>query len=232
MTELLSLLQSLGMSRESLAWTDRALTLEPLSIDLLNRRALKLWITGRVDDADKLIDQVRGMAPADAGAWYVRLLILATTGRAGAALAMLDSDPSMLGPRPVVNMWRSCLIALDGRTPAAVAEARQACLGAAKTAGQLASQSAMLLSGLGAVDAAFEIANGFLLWRGPVIRQGQSAAAVTRNDAVWRTGLQWLFTPPCAAMRADQRFLPLCDGVGLVDYWRRRGVRPDYQVYR
>jgi hypothetical protein len=29
-------------------------------------------------------------------------------------------------------------------------------------------------------------------------------------------------------MRADARFLPLCDEVGLGDYWRARGVNPDY----
>jgi hypothetical protein len=37
-----------------------------------------------------------------------------------------------------------------------------------------------------------------------------------------------MFTPPAAAMRPDPRFLPLCDGIGLTDYWRRRGVKPDY----
>jgi len=31
-------------------------------------------------------------------------------------------------------------------------------------------------------------------------------------------------------MRADPRFLPLCEGMGLVDYWRALGVRPDYQL--
>ena len=50
------------------------------------------------------------------------------------------------------------------------------------------------------------------------------------NDATWRINTQYLFTPPCAVMRADPRFLTLCEGMGLVDYWRSRGVRPDYQL--
>jgi hypothetical protein len=29
--------------------------------------------------------------------------------------------------------------------------------------------------------------------------------------------MQWLFTPPCAAMRADPRFGPRCDGIGLTE---------------
>jgi hypothetical protein len=36
-----------------------------------------------------------------------------------------------------------------------------------------------------------------------------------------------LFTPAAAPLRADRRFLDLCEGMGLGDYWRRRGIRPD-----
>jgi hypothetical protein len=86
----------------------------------------------------------------------------------------------------------------------------------------------MILAALGQVDAAFDVAQGFLLWRGSVVRRGQTAGQTT-NDAQWRNGIQWLFTPPAAVMRADPRFLRLCEGVGLTDYWRSRGVRPDYQ---
>jgi hypothetical protein len=63
-----------------------------------------------------------------------------------------------------------------------------------------------------------------------IVRQGQSAANQVRDDTGWRVWIQWLFTPACAAMRADPRFLQLCEGIGLVDYWRSRGVRPDYQL--
>jgi hypothetical protein len=30
-------------------------------------------------------------------------------------------------------------------------------------------------------------------------------------------------------MRKDARFMTLCRGIGLTDYWRDRGVKPDYQ---
>jgi hypothetical protein len=42
---------------------------------------------------------------------------------------------------------------------------------------------------------------------------------------------QWLFTPPVAIMRADPRFMTLCDEFGLTAYWGARHVRPDYQLY-
>jgi hypothetical protein len=32
-------------------------------------------------------------------------------------------------------------------------------------------------------------------------------------------------------MRADRRFIALCEGIGLGEYWRKRGVQPDYLRY-
>jgi hypothetical protein len=84
----------------------------------------------------------------------------------------------------------------------------------------------MILSALGDVDGAFDVANGFLLSRGDVVRSGKRAPEVLMPDS--RINTQWLFTPPCAAIHSDPRFLPLCDEMGLVDYWRMRGVKPDF----
>ena len=69
-------------------------------------------------------------------------------------------------------------------------------------------------------------ANGFLLSRGSIVRRGEPKSDL--SDATWRVNTQWLFTPACAAMRRDPRFLPLCDAMGLGDYWHRRRVEPDY----
>jgi hypothetical protein len=229
-TELLSLLQAAGLNRESWEWNERGLAIEPLSPDLIGRRALKLWIAGRVSEADKVIDQARALWPSDPWQWWVRFLILALSNRARAAQALLDSDPAKVGSPPEVALWRTCLPALDQRSPANLAKARQACLEGAKSAGELAAMSVMILSAIAEVDTAFDVANGFLLSRGLIVRQGQSAANQVRDDTGWRVWIQWLFTPACAAMRADPRFLQLCEGIGLVDYWRSRGVRPDYQL--
>ena len=51
------------------------------------------------------------------------------------------------------------------------------------------------------------------------------------KDTAWRF-TPWLFTPPVASMRADARFNELCDGTGLTDYWRKRGVQPDYRRFK
>jgi hypothetical protein len=160
----------------------------------------------------------------------VRFLILALTGRAHGAQAILTSAPAMIGPPPLIALWRACLPALDQPSPRALARARQACIDGATVAGGVAAQAVMILCALGDVDTAFDIANGFLLWRGKLVRRGESGVKGQGPDAAWRIGTQWLFTPPCAAMRTDVRFLPLCDGIGLSEYWKRRGVKPDYQL--
>jgi hypothetical protein len=31
-------------------------------------------------------------------------------------------------------------------------------------------------------------------------------------------------------MQSDPRFAALCDGIGLTEYWAKRGIKPDYQL--
>ena len=104
----------------------------------------------------------------------------------------------------------------------------KACADAAKTAGIAAAQAVMICGALNQVDLAFDICDGFLLWRGKIVRASENKASQLGSDAMWRAGIQWLFTPPCASLRADNRFAPLCEAVGLTDYWHKRGVQPDY----
>ena len=226
-SELVAMLQSAGLDRESWVWNERAIAIEPMSRELQSRRAMKLWIAGRTEQADKVIDQARDLWPDSPFVWWVRFLILATTRRAGAAQAMLETDAKLQLP-PWTALWRACLPALIQPDAANVAKARTTCLQAAKTAPALAIQAVMILGTLNQTDAAFDICDGFLLWKGSVVRTGDNRLRQLGTDSAWRMSLQWLFTPACAAMRGDRRFLPLCKDVGLIDYWRWRGVRPDY----
>jgi DNA-binding winged helix-turn-helix (wHTH) protein len=228
--ELAQLLQTAGYSRESWMWGERGVSLQPLSQYFLAGRALKLWIFGRIGEADKIVDQLRSLFPKSCWVWWVRFAIYALTDRPIAARAMLDGDRSMLAPADAA-MWRPALQAIAQETPENVRTAREACAAAARVSGDLAGQGAMIMSLLGDVGAAFEIANGFLLSRGPIVRNPAGTQG-DKSDAPARINTQWLFSPACAAMRADHRFVPLCDGIGLTDYWRRRGVKPDYQLQK
>lgn len=223
--ELTLLLQASGYSRESWNWNARAIALEPLSEDLLTKRSLKLWIFGRVAQSDKVIDQLRALFPTSPWCWWVRMMLYALTDRPRAAQAMIDAEPSMLG-NPEGGLWRAGITALISPTRANIAKARAIAAAGARTSGDLAGQGVMILAKLGDVDGAFEIANGYLLSRGSIVRSGNEQSAA--NDATGRINTQWLFTPACSAMFADRRFLPLCEGIGLTEYWRRRGIKPDY----
>lgn len=227
-TELVLLTQATGMCRESWQWNEKALALQPLNADALGKRALKLWILGRPADADKVIDQVRALYPANPWAWFVRVHIYAFTGRARAALALLDSEPDMAAKSPLTHLWRASLPAFDDRSPAAVSRARQACIESAETAPPLANEAVQIACALDDRDTAFDMANGILLARGPIIPRQRPGSASAVENAGWRISTQWMFTPPVKVMYSDPRFLPLCEGIGLTDYWHRRGVKPDY----
>ena len=86
----------------------------------------------------------------------------------------------------------------------------------------------MLLSELGDVDAAYQVAEGFLMRRGRLLDQPQGP--VDRSgfyaSAGWRS-TQWLFTPATRALREDSRFTAFCESLGYTDYWRERRAWPD-----
>jgi DNA-binding winged helix-turn-helix (wHTH) protein len=232
MRHLWSLLQSVGRSRDSLAMIERAIAIEPLAAANNFPRAQLLWILGRTAEADRMIDQAMDYWPEHQFVRFARFTILAFTGRPRAALAMIENPET----RPqqyteeAVALWRISLAALDQPTPSNVAAARRANLEVAKRNPALSNQGFLVLSRLGEVDAAFEIANELFLFRQPVDRgPGPSAKQpMVRSDG-WRFA-PWLFTPPGAAVRADARFKALCDGIGLTDYWEKQGIKPDYQL--
>jgi DNA-binding winged helix-turn-helix (wHTH) protein len=228
LTELTLLTAATGLVRESWYWNERALALEPLNRLFLGMRSMKLWVFGRVPDADKVIDQLRALYPDDPWVWFVRVQLYAFTGRVGAALGLLDSEPKAHGPSPLASLWRASLPAIDDPSPGNVEKARAASIGAVEASRTAANEAILIMSSIGELDTAFDIADGTLLSRGPLVPRQRPGAAQASENAVWRTGTQWMWAPPVRAMRADPRFTPLCEGVGLVEYWRRRGVQPDY----
>ena len=231
MRQLWNLLQSAGRSREALALVERAGRVKPLAAATHYPRAQLLWILGRKAEADRVIDLALQYWPSHRFVRFARFTIFAFTDREGAALAMLEkpeTTPQQYSPAAVA-LWRVSLAALEQRSPSTIATARSANLAAAKKDLRLSSQAVLVLSALGEVDAAFEIANGLLQFQGPAGQRPQRTGKTSVvNSNGWRFS-PWLFTPPIAALRADPRFKILCDGIGLTEYWSKLGVEPDYR---
>lgn len=223
------LFQSVGRTRDSGKLNDRVVALDPLSPVYQFRRAMRLWVLGRVAEADQTIDRALQLWPRHPAVWNARLAIFAFTGRAEAAERFLD-DVQM---RPSTHMrateeiWRISLRALGAGVRTDVDAAVAANIKAAPQSGGSATRAVMVLSALGKLDAAFDVADGYLLRRGPLIGTLWTAKKeMPVNDTNWRRTMN-LFTPATAAMRTDSRFEGLCDGIGMTAYWRKRGIWPD-----
>lgn len=234
MRSLGQMLHSVGRCRESLAVVERAIAIEPLSPDHQVRKALRLWVIGRVADADPVIDRAMELWPAHRLVRLARLMIYAFTGRTQAALALVKDEearPILLSPA-AASIWRTALAALEGRSPSTIAAAREAMVEGSKNSTAVAAWAILVLSALDELDASFEVANGFLLGRGSVIvRPPPEVRTPSVNNRGWRNTFG-LFTPPTKAMRLDPRFKALCDGLGLTEYWRKRGIGPDAFLMR
>jgi DNA-binding winged helix-turn-helix (wHTH) protein/tetratricopeptide (TPR) repeat protein len=228
LSHLVTLLQSTGRTAVSWKWNDRAEKLDPLSPIPQFRRALKLWMMNRVPAADVAIERALQLWPRHPGVWNARLMIFAFTGRAQAARAMIhdaQARPQGFGTAALEN-WEVSLRALTTRVRADVERARDANTTAAVRSPGYAVNAIMTLSMVGELDAAFAVAEGYLLRRGPLIGSNWTGAGqMPVNDQHWRRTMM-LFTPAAAAMRSEGRFLALCRDVGMVDYWRAHRIAP------
>lgn len=226
---LVVLLQCVGRCTESREWLDRAMAIKPMQPTMLFKKALKHWIFGEVAEADRVIDGALQLWPRNEWVWNTRLMIYAFTGRPRAAIAMLDdvaNRPATMLPS-TANVWFTALNAMDTRAPSDIAKARESILESAPHGPANAGQGVMLLSELGEMDAAFEVADGLLFARGDNVGSIQSSMdGRLINSQGWRR-TQWLFIPATSALRADARFESLCEGLGLLDYWQQAEVWPD-----
>lgn len=223
------LLNAVGRCREALAMAEAALSRDPVWPDQQLRKSLRLWVLGRTAEADRTIDRMIELWPSHRLARLARLMIYAFTGRTRAAAAIVKEEEAkpLLLTAEAASVWHASLDALEARTPSAIAKARDVSLEGSKAVPAIASTTILVLSELGELDAAFEVAEGFLLGRGSlIVRSGSDQKGPRVHTPGWRN-TYGLFTPPTKAMRLDPRFKSLASGLGLTDYWQKRGIGPD-----
>ena len=229
---LASFLEAAGQTSKSWMYNEQAAAAAPSSPTPQWRRALRLWTGGRDQQAVDLTERLLPLWRRHALVWNARFMILAFTGRTGAAAAMLQDPvaPSANSHPARLEQWLPTLDAFAQPSPARIAKAKQAQLTAAQLNPGQATYAAMVLSQLGDLDAAFDVIDALLLSKGPLVAKRPIVPrSFVANSPSWcRT--QWLFMPPLAAVRADARFKDLCDAIGLSRYWRQRRLAPDLRV--
>ena len=124
--------------------------------------------------------------------------------------AMLKSPPSTV-LKPTVDCLRDirkALVSNDARVRSAGVKSVKDCAGAGVVSWRVVLPA---LAALGDLDGAFAEADrrSFSI---PAIRSYETAP---------------LFYPQTQAMRADPRFLPLVEKLGIMDYWRATRSQPD-----
>jgi hypothetical protein len=128
----------------------------------------------------------------------------------------------------MLDTLRAGISAAQSRDPADVEKAVQQIMAGVAHSVAAVVNAMMLLNLMGAIDEAFELSRAYYLEQGPIIaavewRPGQPIVPDQR-----RRKTNMLFTPTAAGMQKDARFLPLMRQMGLVDYWERRRVLPDF----
>ena len=223
------LLQGVGRVHEAATLIDRLYVRTPLSPRYTYWRAYSQWAIGDLGNADRAADRGIELWPHHPAIWFARLWTYALTDRAQAAQRMLDdrsAAPLALAAGHVAVI-RPSLVALDRGTAANRNAATQANLAAVMTGPSWAVFATMILSKLGELDAAYEVAKGYLLRRGSYIGAlRHTAAQPSINDQRHRKTMM-LFIPPTSAMREDPRFEQLCNAMGMTAYWKRTGIWPD-----
>lgn len=185
-----------------------------------------LWNAGRLDEAEDALNAATARWPKHGSLWEARVKFLAFTGRPQQALALI-ADKS--GRPPSDEIWPEGMVAIvkasqstDKRERRRVAEMVKERI--RRDLGD--AESAMeYMPTLGALDEAFEYADGFYLGKGP---WAKAAVPLNRFEG-WVTAP--LFGVLTAPMRADPRFGPLMQAIGLEDYWRQSRSRPDYRAF-
>lgn len=173
------------------------------------------------------------MWPGHAGNWFAKLWVLAGTGRFDRALDHIADERQRpkLPPPTVATLGASMRAALT-RDPADTAAAtRQVMAGVTRSVAG-AVNAVTLLNLLRATDELFALAEAYYLERGPIRAAMSTPPGEPLLPDQRRRKTNMMFTPLAAPMQEDGRFLPLMQAIGLEDYWRRRGIKPDFLARR
>lgn len=219
-SNLAALLDDVGRSGEALALQRRSVMLDPLSPRKNSALAQMQARSGNTSAAIATADRAFAMNPNNSAVWSTRLFILIAAGRIVEGRALLDqveqNDRSI--PPAAFAVLRRYLEATESGTAQAKAAAIRAIDTAlANGALERAVWLAEIAARLGDVDTAYAILEATYFPGGKTVTLKNHYGPDTTS----------VMQPALAALRADPRFLPLAERLGLMDYWRE-SKGPDF----
>lgn len=200
----------------------------PLTPANYNNKIRALWSAGRIEETDRAMADAAALYPTQNTIWVTRFHILMFGGNPGAAVSLIEDAverPTGIDG-PAFEAWLSQARAIQSRDPAQVKAVAAAQLERARESAFGAESAVRVLSALGRIDEAFDVAAAYYFGRGFTVPDFSSAGSgFTPSQRQTR----WLFEPVTRPMRFDPRFEKLVDEIGLDRYWRQSAIQPDYR---
>jgi DNA-binding winged helix-turn-helix (wHTH) protein len=224
-----------GRPRAAAPVIEALIARDPLAATFHYKRMYHLWTLGCLNDAERVAARALALWPMHPAIWMARFWILLFTERADQALRMIRNEVErpQLTPPAVEFLERGAELVLARSRGEAhsldIAKYISRAIEVASIGPANAVASLTMLCAFDAIDEIFDVAYGYYLARGSVatpLRWNAHDPSITDQH---RRVTQLLFIPAAAKMRADPRFLPLCDEIGLSAYWDKFGLTPDFE---
>lgn len=213
---------------------EQLLAQDGLAASFHYKRMYHLWTLGDLKAAEQAAIRALQLWPHHPAIWSARFWTLVFTGRAEQAVSFgSDANSRPVMPPAVAEFLTSIARAVCDQqaghlSPEAWEGQVQRSMEAASW-GPAGAVSALLgLCALEAIDAAFVVARAYYVGSARTavpLRWNPTDHSITDQH---RRVTQPLFIPAATALRADPRFMSLCEDIGLVAYWQRFQITPDF----
>ena len=207
---------------------------DPLAATFHYKRMYHLWTLGCLNEAEKAAARALALWPMHPAIWMARFWILLFTQRADQALRLVSNEKErpQLTPSAAEFLARGAeLVWARSRGDARssdIATYISRAIEVASIGPANAVAALTMLCAFDAIDEIFDVAYGYYLGRGGAATPLRWSAHDPSITDQHRRVTQLLFIPAAMKMRADPRFLPLCDEIGLSSYWDEFGLAPDF----
>lgn len=190
-----------------------------------------LWSAGRLEEADKAMEEAASLYPAHPAIWRLRYELQAFGGRPAAAFSLvsdLEERPVSVTDQLILDLQASAR-AIQSRDQTAVDAVMRSWMRHARDGSADLVVAMRMASAFDRMDEAFELADAYHLGRHVAVADEGDRGPGAGEIPLDQRGTSHLFEPVTSPMRADARFERLVADIGLQRYWRETGMLPDYR---